>query len=218
MNTERPYKGAVRLMMQRWVFVVLAILMNAGLCPAQSLDTSGIDANDDCTDITVDFKDNPNLTRQEKEALMEQALRDSLNKYDRCQDAHKRAAAGGGAGAAGGGGSAAGSDQGGSGESTASTSMKGTNSPVEAQTAPATKGDNQPPSGNTTEQKQTRGKRLPGSGKLPDDIPPADNDSVLEEQIRQAAIHEADPVIKAKLWNEYRRYKGLPTKNKPQGQ
>ena len=51
------------------------------------------------------------------------------------------------------------------------------------------------------------------NGKVPDDIPPADNDSVLEAQIRQAAINETDPEIKAKLWDEYRRYKGLPTKN-----
>lgn len=49
------------------------------------------------------------------------------------------------------------------------------------------------------------------NGKLPEDIPPADNDSVLEAQIRQAAINEKDPVIQKRLWNEYRKYKGLPT-------
>ena len=48
-----------------------------------------------------------------------------------------------------------------------------------------------------------------GSGKLPEDIPPVDNDSVLEKQIRAAAMAEKDPAIKAKLWNEYRKYKGL---------
>lgn len=51
------------------------------------------------------------------------------------------------------------------------------------------------------------------NGKLPEDIPPADNDSVLEAQIRQAAIDEPDPELKKKLWNEYRRYKGLPQVN-----
>ena len=49
-----------------------------------------------------------------------------------------------------------------------------------------------------------------GSGKLPEDILPGDNDSVLEKQIRIAAMTEKDPVIKARLWNEYRKYKGLP--------
>ena len=52
--------------------------------------------------------------------------------------------------------------------------------------------------------------RVLNNGKLPEDIPPSDNDSVLEAQIRQAAIDEPDPELKKKLWNEYRRYKGLP--------
>lgn len=52
--------------------------------------------------------------------------------------------------------------------------------------------------------------RVLNNGKLPEDIPPSDNDSVLEGQIRQAAIDEPDPELKKKLWNEYRRYKGLP--------
>jgi len=205
-------------MIKRCMVILWAAIMYTGLCMAQEPDASSIGASDDCTEISVDFKDNPNLTRQEKEALMEQALRDSLNKYDRCQDAHKRAAAGGAGAAAGGGGSVAGLDNGGTGESTASANMKGTNSPVEAQTTPAETTDKQPPPGNKSAQKLTRGKRLPGSGKLPDDIPTVDNDSVLEEQIRQAAINETDPVIKAKLWNEYRRYKGLPAVGGAQGQ
>lgn len=54
------------------------------------------------------------------------------------------------------------------------------------------------------------GPRALPNGKLPEDIPPADNDSVLEAQIREAAINETDPELKKKLWNEYRRYKGLP--------
>lgn len=54
------------------------------------------------------------------------------------------------------------------------------------------------------------GGQVLNNGKLPDDIPPADNDSILEAQIRQAAINEPDPELKKKLWNEYRKYKGLP--------
>ena len=48
------------------------------------------------------------------------------------------------------------------------------------------------------------------NGKTPDDIPDANNDSVFEAQIRAAAMAETDPDTKKKLWNEYRRYKGLP--------
>ena len=50
------------------------------------------------------------------------------------------------------------------------------------------------------------------NGTIPEDIPQDDNDSVLEEQIRLAAINEKDPEKKKRLWNEYRKYKGLPQK------
>ena len=53
------------------------------------------------------------------------------------------------------------------------------------------------------------------SGRTPDDIPAPDNDSVLETQIRRAAMEESDPRIRAELWNEYRKYKGLPPKPLP---
>jgi hypothetical protein len=48
------------------------------------------------------------------------------------------------------------------------------------------------------------------NGKTPDDIPQPENDSILEAQIRAAAVAETDPETKKNLWNEYRRYKGLP--------
>lgn len=54
------------------------------------------------------------------------------------------------------------------------------------------------------------------NGKAPDDIPPAENDDIIAQQFRQAAIEETDPVAKAKLWNEYRRYKNLPVQDVPE--
>ena len=53
------------------------------------------------------------------------------------------------------------------------------------------------------------------NGKIPEDIPPSPNDSLLAAQIRRAAIAETDPVKKEKLWNEYRKYQGLPLKDSP---
>ena len=50
------------------------------------------------------------------------------------------------------------------------------------------------------------------NGNVPEDIPSADNDSVLEAQIREAAMNEKDPEVRDRLWNEYRRYKKLPSK------
>ena len=63
-------------------------------------------------------------------------------------------------------------------------------------------------------------KRALDNGKLPEDIPPADNDDIpladnddiIAKQIRAAALAEPDPLKQAKLWNEYRRYKGISEK------
>ena len=54
------------------------------------------------------------------------------------------------------------------------------------------------------------------AGVIPDDIPEPGNDSVLEAQIRRAAMEETDPRTRAELWNEYRKYKGLPPKPLPE--
>ncbi len=47
---------------------------------------------------------------------------------------------------------------------------------------------------------------------VPADIPSGDNDDVVARQLREAAVLEKDPVLRHKLWNEYRKYKGLDTK------
>jgi len=122
--------------------------------------------------------------------------------------AQDRSASAGG-GAAGGSGNGSGGGAGGQGSSTASSEMSGTEAPSEQEASSSLASSELP----TT--KPEDGTHLPGSGKIPDNIPPADNDSVLEEQIRQAAMNETDPVIKEKLWNEYRKYKGLPAVTKP---
>jgi hypothetical protein len=42
---------------------------------------------------------------------------------------------------------------------------------------------------------------------VPEDIPDASDDDVVARQLREAAEKETDPELKAKLWEEYRRYK-----------
>ena len=64
-------------------------------------------------------------------------------------------------------------------------------------------GDSEPSTGTP------RGPEIVLNGKVPDDIPPGDNDSVLEAQIRTAAQNEKDPQIRKRLWDEYRRFKGI---------
>ena len=182
-------------------FVVLTALLSAGVCLAQE---SSISDADDCSEISVDFDDVANLTRQERIELMDRALLNSLSKYERCQKSHSSSASGSGT-------------AGDSGQisSSASASMTGTSAPSDQDVSEDGESTATALSSDTlVDESSKTGKKPLGSGKVPDDIPPADNDSILEEQIRQAAMNETDPVIKAKLWNEYRKYKGLPVVDK----
>ncbi len=43
----------------------------------------------------------------------------------------------------------------------------------------------------------------------PGDIPSGTDDDVVARQLREAAMREADPVLREKLWDEYRNYKGI---------
>jgi len=46
-----------------------------------------------------------------------------------------------------------------------------------------------------------------GSEAIPDDIPDANDDDIIARHLREAAMQEEDPVLKHKLWEEYRKYK-----------
>ena len=74
-----------------------------------------------------------------------------------------------------------------------------------ADSAPNTPG----PSGQTVDQEI--GGTSGSAGALqppPDDIGDGRGDNVIERQIRQAALQETDPELRAQLWDEYRRMKG----------
>lgn len=43
----------------------------------------------------------------------------------------------------------------------------------------------------------------------PTDIPPGSDDDVVARQLREAAMREPDPAVREKLWDEYRKYKGI---------
>lgn len=46
-----------------------------------------------------------------------------------------------------------------------------------------------------------------GGGAVPADVPDAHDDDIVARQLREAATKESDPELRAKLWDEYRRYK-----------
>lgn len=300
---------------------------------AQTVTTPGA-GTIDCTDVTIDYADDPNLTEAEKLARMDEAFQRSLSKFDLCQTVNQSGQQSGSqgagqdagstgqtAGASGGqqntaadtaaqdqangdttttasgttsstsqapagsswgpppemqsslppaqdsapdtGSAAAESDQEPSDQqSTATSDLSGPNAPPEAAdqslpglgtgsdstdgvaegsvassdmtgTEPPPQAPSAPPipdipdipgtedtasidqdtSGASGPNDAMDGNKQLSNGKLPEDIPPADNDSVLEAQIRQAAINEKDPAVQKRLWNEYRKYKGLPTVN-----
>lgn len=233
----------------RELFSVIAGTAVVAAAPALAQSTAdpqmngSLGTSQDCTQIEVQYADDPTLTDAEKVALMDRALFQSLSRYDGCKNASFKSGGGGGGGsAAGGGDTGAGNGSGNGGgagstggmrgtestsnsigsKSIASSDMTGTIKPAESaeengasrQAGMDAIGDMTALEGNADEDGTWQeGGVTADNGKIPEDIPPADNDSVLEAQIRQAAINETDPEVKAKLWDEYRRYKGLPSKN-----
>ena len=132
--------------------------------------------------------------------------------------------AGADGGADGAGGDSVGMNDGASVASIAAEGIQGTESPeipeaadtsIESVAAAGIRGTEAPEDGDATAPGTDR-PPVAGSGQVPDDIPQPDNDSVLEAQIRRAAMEETDPRIRAELWNEYRKYKGLPPKPLPE--
>ncbi|MEM7466823.1 MAG: hypothetical protein AAF387_08065 [Pseudomonadota bacterium] len=45
------------------------------------------------------------------------------------------------------------------------------------------------------------------TGPIPADLPDSRDDDIVARQLREAATKESDPVLREKLWQEYRRYK-----------
>nr|VFK28360.1 MAG: hypothetical protein BECKMB1821I_GA0114274_100620 [Candidatus Kentron sp. MB]VFK74217.1 MAG: hypothetical protein BECKMB1821H_GA0114242_100238 [Candidatus Kentron sp. MB] len=201
----------------QWTVV---LCLSLGISQSQAQD--GIASSSDCSHIDIPYTENANLTREERIALMDQAFFDSLEQFELCQSARNSQGGGGGAGGGGGGsaggGTASGSPNDGSNggtttESFASSDIAGTEEPMPppvAKDLPDLDTDPEQTAGIPSED-DTRPRTL-GSGKAPEDIPPADNDDALAAQIRHAAENERDPKKRARLWNEYRKYKGLPTK------
>lgn len=188
-------------------------ILFVGVAKAQSIPNTGngasIPGTLDCTDVEIKYVDDPSLTREENIQLMDQALIRSLSKFDACMTSKASSSStGGSSGSVGsevgasGEGSVAASDISGT-EKQTSTTLSG-NADAENESMAST-GVGQSVGNSGTNSIETT--QPSENGKIPEDIPSADNDSVLEAQIRQAAINEKDPEIKKKLWDEYRKYK-----------
>ncbi len=117
-----------------YALICLFVLFNADNALAQVQEHTSLGEADDCTNIAVDYANNPNLTQQEKIELMDKALFHSLNKYEGCRNSRARNAGGGKAGDRGADGTQAGAGSnagnGKSKSSTASSEMSGTQAPA----------------------------------------------------------------------------------------
>lgn len=217
MNNSASGQGPpLRLQYAVWFGVaVFAGVFQAPQGAAQQ--TSSVATSQDCLEFVLQASDDPSLTREERIAKLDRALLAALNQSDLCQSvgvADGDPAGGAVSGAA------------------AGTAGEGLDSAVQSVPVGDIQGDappDQTPDAQNTAKPQVSSVinadpakesgpevDVASNGKLPEDIPPAENDDIIAKQLRQAAVDEADPETRAKLWNEYRRYKNLPVQAVPE--
>lgn len=200
---KQRYEGSRSLFfLNKLTSLALSVLLT-GIISVQAEETTL--SEDDCGKADIRYTDSPELTRAERIALMEKAFFDSLNRFELCKltDPNNTSAD-----------SSSGADQGGGGldgnnganNSAASQDMQGTE-PETQESIPSAMG------GSEIEETINGQSGVPvnaaNNGAIPEDIPSANNDDAIASQIRVAAEAEQDPEIKKKLWNEYRKYKGM---------
>ena len=178
-----------------------------------------------CIKVTPVVGGDEVLTKEERIKRMDQAFDESLTKFEECL-VTAPTLSGSAGGVLSGGGSQnqqAGQQEGQQGNEHASSATPVKSRGISGNETPKL----QPPvvTGDTSPQGTLLGSGTPirlqqnkplQNGKLPDDIPEVDNDNAFAQQLRRAAESEQDPVRQVRLWNEYRRYKGLPEKDLPE--
>ena len=151
--------------------------------------------DDECDNFDVNYTENEFLTDREQIQAMDDALVESLDRFEECIKAKTTAR-----------------------KNNANDSIE--NASDGSQELRGNKfSSDQELNGSYDEQNQDLTNTLAGSvnknnsgsnGKIPEDIPFDDNDDVLAQQIKNAALKERDPEKQKKIWNEYRKYKNLP--------
>ncbi len=185
------------------VWLSLIVLM---LCSFTLVADDEQTAETDCGQADIRYRDDPSLSRAERIVLMEKAFYDSINRFENCELANQSSsssASNSGGGGSGGGADGAQNDGLSENSATASQEMQGTDPALEIP-PPMVEQDMQDSESGTMESPASA-----RNGAIPEDIPAANNDDAIAAQIRLAAEAETDPEIRKKLWNEYRKYKGL---------
>ena len=138
-----------------------------------------------------------------------------LKEQELLDDRRESTAAAGGGG--GGGGGAAGGGAEGAGEGMGAGEENEMQSRRSTQTAGGTGGSPDAPEEPPTSERGGSIDSTPGGedGRdtpVPEDIGDGRDDDIVAKQLREAAMNEKDPVLREKLWDEYRAYK-TGTKN-----
>ena len=205
-------------------FLILSLLCTATLYADDTADEG------DCPIVMPNFDDMPLLTREERIQLMDQALKDALSQVQDCRQTISDVQKQNSENAT----DASASDSSNSTNTSAdsnadnseteqsdtqnqqtatpSSELSGTETPKTTQADNPNTVDGLPDDDSLAPSTAEEHKKTLSNGKLPEDIPPANNDDIIARQIRAAALAEPDPQKQAKLWNEYRRYKGISEK------
>ena len=192
--------------MRKFILAIFSMFILHSTAYAQE----GLELSVDCANVQVDYSDDPTLTKGERVHKMDKSLSRSLNKYKLCHQKTKKEEtndANENPGAA--------SEEVGSledenmGEAIASSAISGTELPAAEDSARGESENNLTLQATNIKNGNYQSGISAANGKLPDDIPSADNDSALAAQIRRAAENETDPNKRKLLWDEYRKYKGL---------
>jgi len=185
--------------------VFLIIMLISVFSQASAAESLG--STIDCSDVAINYVNNPEWTHSERLEAMDRAFFESVDRFELCnlsnQSSTSSASASGTAQASGAG-SEAGLD------SVANQEITGTETESTLPAVNSSEKSSSPENASNDSVKINGGSGT--NGVKPKDIPAADNDDAIAAQIRLAAEIEKDPVKKEKLWNEYRKYKGLPVK------
>jgi len=159
---------------------------------------------------SADIATRDEQTPEEQVAAMDAMLSQGLGEYDekllREQERIKAATPNNNSGGGGGGGNGNGSDGGASDSANGDDGAEGGN-----QTTGDANGNNREAEDSEGQAGEGVAHSGPGAGgshqEQPADIPDGSDDDIVARQLREAAEKETDPELKAKLWDEYRRYK-----------
>jgi hypothetical protein len=175
----------------------------------------------DCSDVAINYIDRPDMTRSERLEAMNRAFFESVNRFELCNLSNQSSSSSESASAAKQA-SSAGSEAAMDGTESSEAGLDSVASPLMTgtETESTLSLSDSPEDSGMPENAKDEAVAIYGvggaNGALPEDIPVANNDDAVAAQIRLAAEIEKDSVKKEKLWNEYRKYKGLPVKDNGQ--